>query len=58
MVTERKNAISEGDIASSYGVSRTPVREAILKLSDEKNRAISETDCPVLAAISSGVPWR
>jgi GntR family transcriptional regulator, rspAB operon transcriptional repressor len=27
--------ISEGDIASSYGVSRTPVREAILKLSDE-----------------------
>ncbi len=27
----------------------------ILKLSDEKNRAISETDCPVLAAISSGV---
>jgi GntR family transcriptional regulator, rspAB operon transcriptional repressor len=28
-------AISEGEIASSYGVSRTPVREAILKLSDE-----------------------
>ena len=28
-------AISEGDIALSYGVSRTPVREAILKLSDE-----------------------
>ena len=27
----------------------------ILKLSDEKNHAISETDCPVLAAISSGV---
>jgi DNA-binding GntR family transcriptional regulator len=27
--------ISEGEIASSYGVSRTPVREAILKLSDE-----------------------
>ncbi|MGO9110039.1 MAG: diguanylate cyclase domain-containing protein [Thermoguttaceae bacterium] len=27
----------------------------ILKLSDEKNRIISETDCPVLAAISSGV---
>jgi diguanylate cyclase (GGDEF)-like protein/PAS domain S-box-containing protein len=27
----------------------------ILKLSDEKNRAISETDCPLLAAISSGV---
>src|SRR5579871_3176613 len=28
-------AISEGEIASCYGVSRTPVREAILKLSDE-----------------------
>jgi GntR family transcriptional regulator, rspAB operon transcriptional repressor len=28
-------AISEGEIAYSYGVSRTPVREAILKLSDE-----------------------
>jgi GntR family transcriptional regulator, rspAB operon transcriptional repressor len=28
-------AISETEIASSYGVSRTPVREAILKLSDE-----------------------
>ena len=27
--------ISEGEIASYYGVSRTPVREAILKLSDE-----------------------
>jgi GntR family transcriptional regulator, rspAB operon transcriptional repressor len=28
-------AISEADIAVAYGVSRTPVREAILKLSDE-----------------------
>jgi GntR family transcriptional regulator, rspAB operon transcriptional repressor len=28
-------AISEAEIAVSYGVSRTPVREAILKLSDE-----------------------
>src|SRR5215472_18028292 len=28
-------AISESEIAVSYGVSRTPVREAILKLSDE-----------------------
>src|SRR5215470_13550383 len=28
-------AISEVEIARSYGVSRTPVREAILKLSDE-----------------------
>jgi DNA-binding GntR family transcriptional regulator len=28
-------AISEAEIAFSYGVSRTPVREAILKLSDE-----------------------
>src|SRR5215468_7683349 len=27
--------ISEAEIAMSYGVSRTPVREAILKLSDE-----------------------
>ncbi len=27
----------------------------ILKLSDEKNHAIGESDCPVLAAISSGV---
>ncbi|KJC50861.1 GntR family transcriptional regulator [Bradyrhizobium sp. LTSP857] len=27
--------ISEADIALTYGVSRTPVREAILKLSDE-----------------------
>src|SRR5215813_849173 len=27
--------ISEGEIATYYGVSRTPVREAILKLSDE-----------------------
>src|SRR6185312_5452940 len=27
--------ISEAEIANSYGVSRTPVREAILKLSDE-----------------------
>jgi diguanylate cyclase (GGDEF)-like protein/PAS domain S-box-containing protein len=27
----------------------------ILKLSDEKNHAISESDCPVLAAIRSGV---
>jgi DNA-binding GntR family transcriptional regulator len=29
------DAISESEIALSYGVSRTPVREAILKLSDE-----------------------
>jgi DNA-binding GntR family transcriptional regulator len=29
------DVISEGEIALSYGVSRTPVREAILKLSDE-----------------------
>ncbi|MBR0694846.1 GntR family transcriptional regulator [Bradyrhizobium lablabi] len=29
------DAISEAEIALSYGVSRTPVREAILKLSDE-----------------------
>jgi len=29
------DAISEAQIALSYGVSRTPVREAILKLSDE-----------------------
>src|SRR6201999_4126704 len=28
-------ALSEAEIALSYGVSRTPVREAILKLSDE-----------------------
>src|SRR5271157_5076673 len=28
-------AISEAEIAMSYGLSRTPVREAILKLSDE-----------------------
>jgi GntR family transcriptional regulator, rspAB operon transcriptional repressor len=28
-------AISEAEIALSYGISRTPVREAILKLSDE-----------------------
>src|SRR5450756_2597743 len=27
--------ISEAEIALSYGVSRTPVREAILKLADE-----------------------
>jgi len=29
------DAISEAEIALAYGVSRTPVREAILKLSDE-----------------------
>lgn len=29
------DALSEAEIALSYGVSRTPVREAILKLSDE-----------------------
>src|SRR6476620_10572298 len=29
------DAVSEAEIALSYGVSRTPVREAILKLSDE-----------------------
>jgi DNA-binding GntR family transcriptional regulator len=29
-------AISEAEIALTYGVSRTPVREAILKLSDER----------------------
>jgi DNA-binding GntR family transcriptional regulator len=29
------DAISEADIALTYGVSRTPVREAILKLADE-----------------------
>ena len=28
-------AVSESEIASAYGVSRTPVREAILKLADE-----------------------
>ena len=28
-------AVSEAEIALSYGISRTPVREAILKLSDE-----------------------
>ena len=31
----RAKPISEAEIALSYGVSRTPVREAILKLSDE-----------------------
>src|SRR6201982_651916 len=35
LARRRGEPISEGDIASSYGVSRTPVREAILKLSDE-----------------------
>ena len=38
LVTMRRRpgeVISESEIALSYGVSRTPVREAILKLSDE-----------------------
>jgi len=38
LVTMRRRpgeAVSESEIALSYGVSRTPVREAILKLSDE-----------------------
>ena len=29
-------AVSEKDIAEAYGVSRTPVREAILRLSEER----------------------
>ena len=42
------------------GIAGASVRQQhwqpdILKLCDEKNRAISEADCPVLAAISSGV---
>ena len=42
------------------GIAGASVRQQrwhpdILKLSDEKNRTISETDCPVLAAIGSGV---
>jgi DNA-binding GntR family transcriptional regulator len=35
LVRRPGEAISEAEIALSYGVSRTPVREAILKLSDE-----------------------
>src|SRR5665213_3367237 len=36
LVRKPGDVVSEKEIAAGYGVSRTPVREAILKLADER----------------------
>ena len=53
-------AVSEKDIAEAYGVSRTPVREAILRLSEERLVDFLRSTAPSFhgsALKRSRTPW-